>query len=127
MLRSWEENAINDVVERMSSEPTTVGRLRKLAQIAATTDDPAKGGIGAEPAIRAWARSDKRVAETVAKVDHQRIDYLAWLLQDLGITNPDVARFVYAASIGMEDLSSRDGKSNADALGSLIDLVLALR
>jgi hypothetical protein len=38
-----------------------------------------------------------------------------------------MARIIYAAHVGMADLSTRDGKDNADPMGSLVDLVLALR
>ncbi|UYV36652.1 hypothetical protein N4R57_16880 [Rhodobacteraceae bacterium D3-12] len=43
------------------------------------------------------------------------------------MTNPDLTRAIYAAAIGMADLSMRDNKSNDAALGTLVDLILALR
>ena len=37
------------------------------------------------------------------------------------------ARALYAACLGMEELSTRDNQPNAEPIGTLLDLVLALR
>ena len=126
MLDHWEQRAFSDVVDFLSDEPTVPMRLRKLGKIAANAAGEEFGGLLVEPAIRAWARSDPAVAQAVRKVDAQRLDYLNQLLAELGITNPDFARLIYASLIGLEDLSSRDGQPGQRPLGTLIDLILAL-
>ncbi len=60
-------------------------------------------------------------------MDGRRLGFLENLLTETGISNPEWARIIYSADIGMEDLSSRDARDNTNAMGSLVDLVLALR
>ena len=126
MLDHWEKRAFSDVVDFLRDEPTVPMRLRKLGKIAANAAGEEFGGAQVEPAIRAWARSDPAVGQAVQNVDAQRLGYLNELLAELGITNPDFARLIYASLIGLEDLSSRDGQSIQRPLGTLIDLILAL-
>lgn len=126
MLDHWEKRAFSDVVDFLRDEPTVPMRLRKLGKIVANAAGEEFGGAQVEPAIRAWARSDPAVGQAVQNVDAQRLGYLNELLAELGITNPDFARLIYASLIGLEDLSSRDGQPNQRPLGTLIDLILAL-
>jgi hypothetical protein len=53
--------------------------------------------------------------------------FIQGLLTEVEITNPEMARIIYAAHVGMQDLTARDGADNASPMGSLVDLVLALR
>jgi hypothetical protein len=48
------------------------------------------------------------------------------MLDEIGITNPEFARLIYAGLIGLEDLSSRDQQEHAGPMGTLIDLILSL-
>jgi AcrR family transcriptional regulator len=127
MLKLWVEGAVSHIPQALADEPTPVARLRRLGQIVAGGLHPALGELVVEPAIRAWGREDSSVAEALAEVDHARIDHIQRLLTEVEITNPEMARIIYAAHVGMADLSTRDGKDNADPMGSLVDLVLALR
>lgn len=126
MLDHWEQHAFTNIIEALESEPSVPVRLRKLGQIAANAAPAEYGGAGVEPAIRAWARAAPEVAAVVQRVDEKRLGYLADALSEIGLTNPDFARIIYATLIGLEDLSSRDDQANAGPMGTLIDLILTL-
>jgi AcrR family transcriptional regulator len=126
MLSHWEQRAYTDIVSQLDGEPSIPKRLRLLGQIAANAAWPEYGEGPIEPAIRAWSRSDQMAAEVVQRIDARRLDYLAELLAEMGLTNPDFARIIYAGLIGLEDLSSRDNQPTQTPLGTLIDIVLTL-
>jgi AcrR family transcriptional regulator len=126
MLLHWEQRAFTDIFTQLEEEPSVPKRLRLLGQIAKNAAPPEYGDKSVEPAIRAWSRSDSKVAGVVQRVDAQRLDYLAGLLAEIGLTNPDFARIIYAGLIGLEDLSSRDDQPIQTPLGTLIDIVLTL-
>jgi AcrR family transcriptional regulator len=98
-------------------------RLRACAQAFAAPD--ASPALDAEPAIRAWAATDAQAARAVAATDARRHDRLGALLAECGIANPDMARILMAAAIGMQALP--DSNAGRNAIGSLVDLILALR
>ena len=127
MLDLWAEQATTHIPAELDAEPTPAAKLRRLSQIIAAHRSETLGGVKLDTAIRAWSRANPVVADRLAQVDGQRLGYLENLLQETGITNPEWARIIYAADIGMEDLTSRDGHENTSAMGSLVDLVLALR
>jgi len=127
MLALWVEGAVSHIPQALVDQTTPVARLRRLGQIVAGGFHPALGTLTVEPAIRAWAREDSAVAQALAEVDSTRIGHIQRLLTEVDITNPEMARIIYAAHVGMADLSTHDGKDNADPMGSLVDLVLALR
>ncbi len=127
MLTLWESRAFDDITDLLNTDEPAAMRLRKLGQISTTHHDDSYGGVDAEPALRAWARSDAQVAQAVARMDQRRMEYLHDLLGACDVSNPEITRFIYAATIGMEDLTTRDRQENGGAMGTLIDLVLALR
>ncbi|HSG55990.1 TetR/AcrR family transcriptional regulator [Seohaeicola sp. SP36] len=127
MLELWAGGAVEHIPAALADQPTAVAKLRRLGQIVAGSQHPVLGDVPVEPAIRAWAREDARVAETLAAVDRARIAFIQGLLTEVEITNPEMARIIYAAHVGMQDLTARDGIDNASPMGSLVDLVLALR
>ena len=81
----------------------------------------------AEAALRAWARTDPTAAATVEGIDAKRLERLKALLNKVGVTNPDLARALYAARIGATQIAGGSPKANKAALDTLVDLVLALR
>lgn len=127
MLDLWADQATSHIPAALDAEPTPVAKLRRLSQIVAAHRSESLGGVKLDAAIRAWSRANPVVADRLAHVDGQRLSVLEKLLDETGITNPEWARIIYAADIGMEDLSARDTKDNTNAMGSLVDLVLALR
>ncbi|MGB2200119.1 MAG: TetR/AcrR family transcriptional regulator [Pseudooceanicola atlanticus] len=88
-----------------------------------------RDGFGGDPAteaaMRSWSTTDPGVAEAIAALDAARIAYLEQVLRQLGVTNPQIAKALYAAKVGMGSLS--DDLADDDALTTLVDLVLALR
>lgn len=127
MLALWAEGAVGHIPDALADQPTAVAKLRRLGQIVAGSVHPVLGDLAVEPAIRAWAREDAAVADALAEVDRARIAFIQGLLTEVEITNPEMARIIYAAHVGMQDMTTRDGIDNASPMGSLVDLVLALR
>ena len=117
LLALWQA-AVEAALEPDETDPAAA-RLRTCAQAIATPPHDA------EPAIRAWAATDPQAARAVAATDTARRDRLAALLAACGIANPDMARILLGAAIGMQGLGG--AKANRDAIGSLVDLMLALR
>lgn len=126
MMTFWQQGAFADIVAFLEREPSVPKRLRLLGQIATGAAWAGYQGAPIEPAIRAWSRSDAKVAQVVLQIDQQRLSYLTTMLDEIGITNPEFARLIYAGLIGLEDLSSRDGQEHAEPMGTLIDLILSL-
>lgn len=126
LMQTWEQRAYAEIVALVEQQDTPVRKLRQLAQIAAAGAPEDFGGFALEPAIRAWAREDSDVAAAVAEVDAKRMRYVQDLFDALGLTNPELTRVLYAAFVGMDELSAQDGADNAAALGTLVDLILAL-
>lgn len=126
MLGFWHDQAFAAVVQAAEAGGTATQKLYRLVELIAD-DDPAHGGMAAEPAIRAWAQEDQLVAEAVARIDGKRLDYLSRLLGELGLRNPDFARIIYGGYIGMGTLSAADGLDNAGALSTLMAAILAVQ
>ncbi|MCF6232889.1 MAG: TetR/AcrR family transcriptional regulator [Rhodobacteraceae bacterium] len=126
MLAYWQQSAFSNIVEHLEREPSVPKRLRLLGQIATGAAWQGYNGAPIEPAIRAWSRSDAQVAQVVLQIDEHRLRYLETMLTEIGISNPEFARLIYAGLIGLEDLSSRDGQAHAGPMGTLIDLILTL-
>ena len=126
MIKHWITRAFEDVTEEINREASPTQKLFRLADLA-SRDDPAHGGADTEPAIRAWARSNPTVANAVAEIDTKRLAFVSDLLTDLGLTNPDFARIIYGAYIGMGTLSANDGKDSTDAMSTLMAAILALQ
>ncbi|MEQ9694576.1 TetR/AcrR family transcriptional regulator [Shimia sp. SDUM112013] len=118
LLARWEEQSLNGF-HSPAETVNAVQRLRSLAQ-------NGESDSNVEPAIRAWAHGSEKAAETVARVDAKRMKSLDKALSDVGLSNPELSRIIYAANLGMVELSERDGQTNEEALGTLVDLVLAL-
>lgn len=127
LLDHWQDRAFSVVLVEVGQEVTPAASLRKLAAIAASGADARYGGIEAEPAIRAWARSDATVRAAVARIDAARLGYLSDLLRTCDVTQPGMARILYAAAIGMEALACNDGQDNTASLATLVDMILASR
>lgn len=126
MLDLWESRAVSDLDTAQGIDENPVKRLRALSDLANKSAAEEFGGAEAEPAIRAWARENDAVAEAMDRIDAKRQDYLKDLLTEIGLTNAELSRIIYGALLGMQELSTRDGMDNAQSLGTLVDLILAL-
>ncbi len=93
----WRAQTTEAVIAYVEQEAPDPGRLNLLMKRALTGDDRL------ERAIRAWGAQDASIAETVAAVDHARVDYLAKLLGAAGVNATDAApraQFLYWANLG---------------------------
>jgi AcrR family transcriptional regulator len=117
VARQWQSDAFAEVVNALSEEGAADERLRRFGK--RTLDNRH------DSAMRAWARTDKRIARLIAQVDAERLTYMANLLRQVGITNDDFARSCLAALIGLPDIGSNS--EAAKGFETLIDLVLALK
>lgn len=106
---------------------TDTARLRATAQAIAATGGGDSRALPCEPMIRAWAHGNEAVAGMLQDVDALRLGRLHDLLAECGIGNPEMARILYAAAIGMQALQDEEDDQTANAIGSLVDLILALR
>jgi AcrR family transcriptional regulator len=126
MLNHWQGAVIGALSAAVDSGGTASQRLYRINEIS-SHEGGNLGGAGLEPAIRAWAQSDAEVADAVEEIDAKRLAYLAATLKQLGLTNPEFARIIYGAYIGMGTLSATDGQDNTDALSTLTAAMLALQ
>ncbi len=120
LLKMWEETAQAALTKAQSGSGTATSRLRQATQSIA-------GQAAGDAAIRAWARGHGSAAKTLARIDAARLETLHDLLSDVGVSNPEMARIILASGIGMAQLSETNDHDNTEAIGSLVDLVLALR
>ncbi|SRR6056297_593451 len=123
LLDLWEQRATAAVDSALDTNASAVGKLRATAQMVAECGNAMTG----EPAIRAWARDHAAARATLGRVDAHRLDLIGRLLAEIGIANPEMARIIYATGIGIADLTEDHPGRNVSAMGSLVDLVLALR
>ncbi len=118
LIAEWEMRAAEEIGAVLESDESLATRLCAFAL------------GGTEPvdmAMRGWARTDKNAARATSTIDKLRMDALHALLADVGITNPDLARALRAAGIGMGALAAQDKADNLQPMATLVDLVLALR
>ena len=123
LLAAWEDHDHSTAQAQLDRENTPVSKLRALAQsIADPNHDHA-----VEPAIRAWATGHTGAAQAIARIDRRRLSLAQALLTETGIGNPEMARIICAAAVGMASMGETQNDDKHDAIGSLVDLVLALR
>ncbi|WP_438990994.1 TetR/AcrR family transcriptional regulator [Lentibacter sp.] len=120
MLTHWEEAALTGLIAEIEEQNTAHTALQKFVHLVA---DPQ----GATTAVRAWAQSDPSVANALAEIDNARLKYLAALLKRAGVSNPDIAKALYAAAIGAQILPQTEAGATQASLDTMIDLILALR
>lgn len=125
LLALWQTDAEAALLSADGS--TDTARLRATAQTIADSATSDSHALRAEPAIRAWARGNALAACVVAGVDDVRLVRLHDLLAACGIGNPEMARILYASATGMQGLQDTARDTAATAIGSLVDLILALR
>ena len=102
---------LDAVIEYWSREMTDAEfeRIQTLrgglaARLVALAEDVLEKGMGRyDPAIRAWARGDRKVAAAVAQVDRRRIKALAGFFEEGGFTSAEArtrARTFYTFLLG---------------------------
>jgi AcrR family transcriptional regulator len=79
LLEFWSREMTDAEFERVREKNGLVARLLALAE------DVLQQGMGRyDPAIRAWARSERKVAAAVAAVDRRRVKALAGFFEEAG-------------------------------------------
>lgn len=119
VAQEWKRRAAGDLVATLEDPDPHAEKLRGIAR--------PSGSTALEPAMRAWARSSKEAAGAVAEIDRLRLDATHALLRETGISNPDIARALYAAAIGLETIGGATQAEKSQAMTEIVDLVLALR
>ena len=108
---------LDAVIEYWSREMTDAEfeRIQTLrgglaARLVALAQDVLEKGMGRyDPAIRAWARGDRKVAAAVAQVDRRRIKALAGFFEEGGFTPAEArirARTFYTFLLGEPQVRS---------------------
>ena len=71
MLDSWEQTMVEDVIERVESEPADPRtKLRRLFDLAPSAN------FRVELALRDWSRRNRDVARRLRRVDRRRTEWL---------------------------------------------------
>ncbi len=123
MLTYWEDAATHRIIARLEELPRGLPRLEALVQ-AANMPHEAQGGAGAEAALRAWGRTFAPAGAAVARVDAQRLAFVADCLADMEVDTPELPALFYAAHVGLEQLSMH---SDVDPLKTLMRFVSMVR
>lgn len=106
LLDDWALNATRRIIDVLeTSEFTAQEKVRKLARLGVSSSVTEFGG-SLELAMRAWARTDKKVRTAVATVDRERLAYLTQLFAEV---NPSVdaellACLHYSFSTGLRQM-----------------------
>jgi len=122
VLDSWSQQARSALTETLPADAPPAARLRAFCQQMTEL-----AGTGPGSALRGWARDNAPAGETQAHIDEFCHAQITALLAEIGITNAEMARILHAAAIGMAQLPDADEASSSNTIGSLVDLVLALR
>jgi AcrR family transcriptional regulator len=118
LLSEWRKTALSNVVDLLQQDDEPDQRLRRFGR--SILNDPIEANL------RIWARSDPRVAQILSEIDEERGQYLVRVLGQLGLANPDFARALQAALIGLPQLSSDDTDAPIAPFDTLVDTVCAL-
>jgi AcrR family transcriptional regulator len=107
LLADWEAGSTEPLLRRL--ETAGEGRRARLGRLAPTVAGEGAGSL--DPAIRAWALHDPAAAETVGRVDHARLAFIAGEFRSLGFTPPEAwtrARLFYLHLLGEHALGFED-------------------
>ncbi|MGL5811115.1 MAG: TetR/AcrR family transcriptional regulator [Nocardioides sp.] len=127
MLEEWERVGTSQIIARVERADTdALSQLRGLAS-ETMSGDPTADAI--ETAIRAWARADRIVAASVARVDARRVDFVAALLREIGLPSDlaeQRATLLYRVLIGEFSWRAAGGpKSSEREIADLVRLVVS--
>ena len=118
ILAEWVEIDTNGIIEQVNqidADPKT--KLLRLFELAIANNEQIPGLADGriENAIRAWAMNDQKVAELIAHVDQQRINYTKALFLDLGFSEAEAmvrTRLAYHALIGELTIGVQTNQAN---------------
>lgn len=117
VIKYWQNRAFADVLQALEETGNAEQRLRRFGKDLLANEQ--------DPAMRAWGRTDERVAKAVGSVEAERLKYVSNLLRHLGLANEDFARSCLAALIGLPGIAKKAQARRA--FETMVDLVLALK
>ena len=121
LLEHWAREMTDLEFERIQAMRAGLG-----ARLQALAEDVLEKGMGRyDPAIRAWARTDRKVAAAVAQVDRRRVRALTGFFEEAGFSRADArtrARLFYTFLLGEPQV-----RSPARELGELARMVKILQ
>jgi AcrR family transcriptional regulator len=96
-LDAWEQTMVDEVIERVDSEPGDGrAKLKQLFELASQYS----ASFAVELAIRDWSRRDKAIFERLRRVDNRRMDYMRSLFGQFCVDEDDAdARSMLAFSL----------------------------
>ncbi|MGL5064992.1 MAG: TetR/AcrR family transcriptional regulator [Microcoleus sp.] len=117
ILEEWvrlDTSSIIERVDRIDADPKT--KLMRLFELAIEDDGitPGLADGSIENAIRAWATNDPKVAEVLARVDRQRLEYTKNLFLQIGFPPIEAlarARLAYYSLIGELTIGGRTNEA----------------
>jgi AcrR family transcriptional regulator len=121
MLDTWEREGVDEVIERVESEPGDArAKLRRLFAIATSSGDV----LEIDLAVRDWSRREHTVAERLRRIDNRRMDYMRSLFGAFCPDEDDVefrCMLAFSLWIGNHFIAADHGaRSRADVM----DLIL---
>lgn len=129
MVRHWQSRACDAVeaeINRTAQAPPAA--LSRLLALSVAPHWALFGDAATEAAMRDWARYDAAAGRAIAAVDAKRVAFLAGLLRQYGLPEPEAAqkaRLLYAAVIGRDALSLAGMDKGQDDLHLLLACLLA--
>jgi AcrR family transcriptional regulator len=121
LLEHWAREMTDWEFERIQAMRAGLG-----ARLQALAEDVLEKGMGRyDPAIRAWARTDRKVAAAVGQVDRRRVRALSGFFEEAGFSPADArtrARLFYTFLLGEPQV-----RSPARELGELARMVKILQ
>jgi len=122
MLDYWRSRATVMLIERMDqSGVSPTARLEQLIEL--VVHARSRWGDEVELALRMWARQDPRAQATLAEVDQLRVRYIANLLADAGVAEPESrarALLIYAFMRVAPSLAETVGGAEMDMARQLL-------
>jgi AcrR family transcriptional regulator len=104
LLEFWSREMTDAEFERIQALRGGEAGMELRARLLALAEDVLEKGMGRyDPAIRAWARNDRKVAAAVAQVDRRRVRALTALFEEAGFAGADArsrARLFYTFLLG---------------------------
>jgi AcrR family transcriptional regulator len=104
LLDYWSRQMTDAEFERIQTLRGGDAKVALRARLVALAEDVLEKGMGRyDPAVRAWARHDRKVAGVVAQVDRRRVKALAGFFEEGGFTPAEArtrARTFYTFLLG---------------------------
>lgn len=126
LLAGWEAYAQTKITALSDLDAKPVTKLRLLAEL---RSEKAKVGFdrpGTEAALRAWSEENDLAFQATTRIDAARLEMIQGLLSQIDLTNKELSHILYGATLGLNDLESRQKEVSSKSLETLVDLILAL-